>query len=174
MLSRFALCLLTVASFACSNREPQEVAQPAPDTSGAAQPVQATASAAQSEESLAGKVFGDKPLLDKETPLPEIVKNAAGLADQTIKTRGTVKAVCKKAGCWMEIATESGEQAHIKMAGHAFFVPRSCSGHEAIVQGTVKAGPPQNECGSKDACGGAENGAVAKIELVATGVEFIN
>ena len=90
-----------------------------------------------------------------------------------MKTEGVVKAVCKSAGCWMEIGDESG-RAHIKMAGHSFYVPKNCDGHRAVVQGKVKEGAPQNECGAKDGCGGEDNGALAKLEIEASGVEFLD
>ena len=72
-------------------------------------------------------------------------------------------------GCWMEIADPNG-QAHIKMAGHSFFVPKNASGHRAVVQGTVLR-PSNDEC-SQEAK--EQTGAVAKIEIEATGVEFVD
>ena len=89
--------------------------------------------------------------------------------DKTVRTEGVVSAVCKSMGCWMEIADPAG-QAHIKMAGHSFFVPRDASGHRAVVQGTVLR-PSHDEC-SEEAK--QQTGAVAKIEIEATGVEFLD
>ena len=144
--------------------------EPKPSATTATTTAPAPAAAASS---LAGRSFGDKITAAEEVTLGDIVKDPSKYTDQTVKTTGVVQAVCQKAGCWMEIG-DTEKRAHIKMAGHAFLVPKSASGHKAIVQGTVKGGEPQNECGSKDACGGTENGALAKIEIVATGVEFID
>ena len=44
-----------------------------------------------------------------------------------------VKAVCKKAGCWMEIGDDAN-RAHVKMAGHGFFVPKDCDGRTAVAR----------------------------------------
>ena len=49
---------------------------------------------------------------------------------------GKVTAVCQNRGCWMEIGDET-KRAHIKMAGHSFFVPKTAFGHHAIVQGQL-------------------------------------
>jgi Domain of unknown function (DUF4920) len=81
-----------------------------------------------------------------------------------------VTAVCKAMGCWMEIG-DPGSQAHVKMAGHSFFVPKDASGHRAIVQGTVL--PTSNdECSAAEAK--QQTGTVAKLEIEATGVEFVD
>lgn len=141
----------------------------AADTAGAA----STAAPGAAQASFAGRSFGEKITAADEVSLADIVADPSKFADKTVRTTGTVRAVCQKAGCWMEIGDDE-KRAHIKMAGHAFSVPRASNGHNAIVQGVVKGGEPQNECGTKDACGGTENGAIAKIEIVATGVEFVD
>jgi len=73
----------------------------------------------------------------------------------------------------MEIGDENSK-AHVKMSGHSFLVPRTSDGHRAVVQGVVSATEAENSCGAKDNCGGPEHGANAKLEIVATGVEFID
>lgn len=123
--------------------------------------------------SLAQKKFGEAITETEDTPLETIVADPASYADKTVRTTGVVLAVCQAAGCWMEIGDPT-RRAHVKMAGHAFLVPKSAGGRRAVVQGTVKAGEPQNECGKKDSCGGADNGALAKLEIMATGVEFLD
>lgn len=150
-------------------------AQPEPKASAAAA---STAAPTQSQEpakiSLSGKVFGDKITETTETPLGHIADDPVKYADKTVRTSGVVQAVCQTAGCWMEIEDPEAKRVHIKMAGHAFLVPKSASGHRAIVQGTVKGGAPQPACGGNDSCGGTDKGALAKVEIVATGVEFID
>jgi hypothetical protein len=77
-------------------------------------------------------------------------------------------------GCWMEIADASG-QAHIKMAGHSFYVPRDANGHRAVIQGKVMpAGGGEGVCGAKDGCGQEDSAKMAKVEIEATGVEFVD
>jgi hypothetical protein len=105
----------------------------------------------------------DSPLV----PLADIAKNPGAYANKTVATSGKVTAVCQEMGCWMEIQDASG-QAHVRMHGHSFFVPKTASGHLARIQGTVMKGD-EEECADK---GPAANGTMAKVELDATGVEL--
>ena|ERR1019366_1149940 len=99
-------------------------------------------------------------------PLADIAKDPARYANRTVTTTGKVTAVCQEMGCWMEIRDESG-QAHVRMHGHNFFVPKTASGHVARVQATVIKGSDE-ECAEK----GPASGTLAKVELDATGVEL--
>ena len=118
---------------------------------------------------LAQKKFGAEITEKTSTALDTLLKDGARYQAKTVRTEGVVSAVCKSMGCWMEIADTNG-QAHIQLAGHSFFVPKDASGHRAMVQGTViKAS--NDEC-SQEAK--EQTGAVAKIEIEATGVEFVD
>ena len=66
----------------------------------------------------------------------------------------------------MEIRDASG-QAHVRMHGHDFFIPKTASGHVARVEATLVKGSDE-ECAEK----GNASGTVAKVELDATGVEL--
>jgi hypothetical protein len=116
--------------------------------------------------------------------LTEVAKEPSAFVGKTFATQGIVTAVCQHRGCWMELKDDAGE-AHIKMAGHAFFVPRSAAGKKAVVLATLAAAPEApGACG--DAHGGHEPGKgckaeaeaqlgrpLAKLELIATGVEIL-
>jgi hypothetical protein len=171
-----AFAVLASSLAACAAEEPAkpdtQVAAAPPSASAARAPV-AAASAARTKAPLAEKKFGAPITETTETALGDIVKNPASFADKPVRTTGVVQAVCQAAGCWMEIG-DGGERTHVKMAGHAFVVPKHASGHRAVVQGNVKGGDAANECAHKDGCGGAEKGALAKLEIVATGVEFLD
>jgi hypothetical protein len=162
--------LLSLALTACAKApDPTPSADPAQP-----QPKAATASALKA---LDKKQFGAAITEKSPTPLTSLVKEPEKFANQTVCTEGIVSAVCKSMGCWMEIADESG-QAHIKMAGHSFFVPREANGHRARIQGKViPTEAAQDTCGAKDNCrenAEKETGKVAKIEIEATGVEFLD
>lgn len=178
MQHRLSLLLLALAfagAAGCDSTAPAQAEQkPAQSAApGATQGSTAPAPAAEgSGTSLKGRKFGQPVTEAAETRLGDIAADPAKFADQTVRTTGTVKAVCQAAGCWMEIGDDVS-RAHIKMAGHAFFVPKDGSGHTAVVQGTVKRGAATNDC-KADACGGPENGELAKLEIVATGVEFVD
>ncbi len=111
------------------------------------------------------------PITAADVSLTEVAKRPKDFENKTIATSGVVTAVCQHAGCWMEIKDEAGE-AHVRMHGHSFFVPKSASGHHARVQATVERTDPDEEC-SQEAAKQMEK-PVAKIELDATGVELLD
>ena len=102
--------------------------------------------------------------------LAAVVKDPASYKGKPFVTTGTVTAVCQQMGCWMEIKDDATE-AHIKMAGEKFFVPKTSAGHKARVQGTlVEVAGGDVECAEEAA---AQTGKqVAKVQLEATGVEL--
>jgi hypothetical protein len=120
--------------------------------------------------------------------LSEVAKNPDAYVGKTFATTGTVTAVCQHMGCWMEIKDEQGE-AHIKMAGHAFFVPKTASGKKARVLATLVKSEEKGCNGAGHAEGQAAGEAkgkgcrdeaeaqlgrpLAKLELEAKGVELL-
>jgi hypothetical protein len=171
LLPSFVL-LLGLADCSAERSPSPERASPPPDVPG--QPQGATASPIKP---LDKKEFGAPITEVKTTALTDIVKEPAKFTGHTIRTEGVVSAVCKSMGCWMEIADESGA-AHIKMAGHSFFVPREASGHRAVVQGRMLSAPDEGgTCAMKDGCREdheKETGRIAKVEIEATGVQFVD
>jgi hypothetical protein len=152
--------------------EPAAGAAPAPVP---AAPKQATATTVAP---LDRKQFGAPITETTTTPLPVLLQEPSKFGGKTVRTEGVVSAVCKSMGCWMEIADESG-RAHVKMASHSFFVPRDASGHRAVVQGRMSTdtGDEGGTCGVKDGCrdeAEKQTGRVAKIEIEATGVQFLD
>jgi hypothetical protein len=119
----------------------------------------------------------------EQVALSDVAKNPGAYSNKTFTTTGTVSAVCQHRGCWMEIKDDSGE-AHIKMAGHSFFVPRTASGKKARVQATLVKSESEGACGEGNekhepgkgckAEAEAQLGRpLAKLELVAQGVELL-
>ncbi|MFT3766838.1 MAG: DUF4920 domain-containing protein [Minicystis sp.] len=119
---------------------------------------------------LAQKKFGNEITEKSSTPLDELMRSPSKFATRTVRTEGVVSAVCKSMGCWMELADTAG-QAHIKMAGHSFFVPKDSAGHRAVVQGRIINAPKDDECTEEAR---QQTGQVAKVEIEATGVEFVD
>jgi hypothetical protein len=162
-----ALLVSSLALAACGKApEPSEAAPMA--TAEKADPLRTTASALKP---LNQKKFGAEITEKTSTALDALIKEPRKFSTKTVRTEGVVSAVCKSMGCWMELADDAGH-AHIKMAGHSFFVPKDASGHRAIVQGTLLA-PTETE----DECrqeAKQQTGKVAKIEIEATGVEFVD
>jgi hypothetical protein len=120
---------------------------------------------------LAQKKFGAEITEKTSTRLDALLRQPGTYNTKTVRTEGVVSAVCKSMGCWMELKDEAG-QAHIKMAGHSFFVPKDAAGHRAVVQGKVIAATPANDECAEEAK--AQTGQVAKVEIEAIGVEFLD
>lgn len=172
--------LLSVALLGCAaDRSPSAQREPSP----AAQPVSAPPPAPKQASAstitpLDKKQFGAPITETATTPLPALLQESGKLGGKTVRTEGVVSAVCQSMGCWMEIADDSGS-AHIKMAGHSFFIPKGASGHRAVVQGKMVGAESEEggSCGAKDNCRGEaekQTGRVAKIEIEATGVQFLD
>jgi hypothetical protein len=98
--------------------------------------------------------------------LADIASNPDRYANRVVATSGTVTAVCQEMGCWMELKDASG-RAHVRMHGHAFFVPKTAAGHLARVQATVVSSAPAAD---EDCAEGKAQ--VPKVQLDATGVEL--
>jgi hypothetical protein len=102
--------------------------------------------------------------------LADVMQNPSAYKGKAFVTTGTVTAVCQQMGCWMEIKDATSE-AHIKMAGEKFFVPKTSAGHQARVQGTlVDVAGADSDCAQEAASQTSKQ--VAKIQLEATGVEL--
>jgi hypothetical protein len=112
--------------------------------------------------------FGE-PISAGAVALTDVAAHPASFTGKTIATTGTVTAVCQEMGCWMEIRDDRG-QAHIRMHGHSFFVPKTASGHHARVQATVIEPKGATEC--EDEAQADAGAALTKVELDATGVEL--
>lgn len=128
----------------------------------------------------------------EKVALSEVAKTPNDYVNKTFTTTGTVTAVCQHMGCWMEIKDDASE-AHIKMAGHAFFVPKTASGKKARVQAKLVAAENKGSCegegheamATADHKDGKEKKScreeaeqqlgrpLAKLELVADGVELL-
>jgi hypothetical protein len=122
------------------------------------------------------------PIVSNLAPvaLATIAAHPSDYAGKDLVTEGTVTAVCQHRGCWMNLKQDAGE-AFIRIAGHAFAIPRDAVGKHVRLQGRLRAtDAPEPTCssGEKHAGGGCKAEAegslghpLAKLELDATGVE---
>ena len=53
----------------------------------------------------------------------------------TVQFQSTIKSVCKKKGCWMNMELGEGNKSFVKFEDYAFFVPLNADNSEAIVSG---------------------------------------
>ena len=126
-----------------------------------------TASVPSSRSSPVGTLALGERITSPLVPLADIANHPDRFCSGIVATSGKITAVCKEMGCWMELV-DASSQAHVKMHGHAFFVPRTAPGHLARVQAHVVPKGGNDDC-TEDA---PEQAGVARVELDATGVEI--
>jgi hypothetical protein len=155
----FCAVLFGLAFAGCSHRPSSASDRPA--SSAITEPNAPPAAAPK------GTLALGEPIASPFVALSEIAKSPSQYKNRVITTGGKVTAVCQAMGCWMEL-TDDASHAHVRMHGHSFFVPKTASGHVARVQATVL---PSDTAECEDSPAPA-SGALAKVELDATGVEL--
>ncbi len=138
---------------------------PGASTQAALAPAPSASAAAARAATRFGAPMGASPIV----PLAEVAHATAKYAQAVVRTEGTVTAVCQQAGCWMEIADKESD-AHVRMSGHKFLVPKSSAGRHAVVEGRVLAKPDEGECEGEAV---AATGKPVRVEIDATGVELL-
>ncbi len=85
------------------------------------------------------KSFG-KPLTLKDTTLiSHILDNPEKFVGQKVLVKGRIVDVCKKRGCWMEIASDREFQTiRVKVKDGEIVFPLEARGREALVEGIVE------------------------------------
>ena len=118
--------LIPIALAGCKTKTPP----PTPDPTPAPAPTPSAAPTGTAEGALRLGVPIEASA--EKVALADVAKTPTSYVGKTFATTGTVTAVCQHMGCWMEIKDDASA-AHIKMAGHAFFVPKTASGRKARV-----------------------------------------
>ena len=134
---------LAIALAACNTA----TKEPAPTATQATATATASASPSPSEGVL--RIGAPIEASVEKVALTDVAKNPDAFVGKKFATTGTVTAVCQHMGCWMEIKDDSGE-AHIKMAGHAFLVPKTASGRKARVLATLVKNDTDAPCASEN------------------------
>jgi hypothetical protein len=120
-----------------------------------------------------GAPLGDSP----KVALADLVKDAVSYSGKTVKTEGTVSAVCQGSGCWMTL--KSGDRSvRVTFKDYGFFVPIDSAGATAVMEGvfnvktipeaTAKHYAEETPGGKPDAIKGDQK----ELSLVASGVEL--
>ena len=79
--------------------------------------------------------FGETITADNAIQVTDLFEQMKTAEKATVKLKGEVKSVCKKAGCWMTFALPNGEDMMIKFKDYDFFVPKDIDGRTVVVQG---------------------------------------
>ena len=87
-----------------------------------------------------GKTFGEKidaknaVAYDDLLPKLKALKGADKI--ENVKISGSVEAVCKAKGCWMNISSQKGEPSmFVKFKDYAFFMPKDIAGKKVVMTG---------------------------------------
>lgn len=122
--------------------------------------------------------FGAKLQLVDETPLQQVVKQAAELGKKPVLVRGTVADVCQRKGCWTVL--QSGDtHVRVRFKDYGFFVPTDCSGREALVEGVVEVKTLSADMArhyeeeARHGSPGAVDGPRQEVSMIATGVRLL-
>lgn len=122
----------------------------------------------QAPQAGATRRFGEALAADAtRVSLSTVLHQAEQHRNKNLRIEGQIVAVCQHMGCWMELRDEQ-TQAHVRMHGHSFFLPRDVNGKRAALVGTLVAAHPPTEC---DESARQAAGQQAAVELDATGIE---
>ncbi len=87
--------------------------------------------------------FGDPvtygAALTKESPqvaIQDLMRDPESYLGKVIKVEGQVKAVCPKAGCWLDV-TEGDHKVRIKVKDGEIVFDQKLVGHKVLAEGTV-------------------------------------
>lgn len=100
----------------------------------------ATATATETQKkSTDNKHFGETITSKKAISYDDMLsKMAASDKLENVKVMGTVEAVCKAKGCWMNIKSEAGQPSmFVKFQDYAFFMPKDIVGKKVVMLGSA-------------------------------------
>ena len=86
-----------------------------------------------------GKAFGEK-ITAKDAVTYDAMLSKLGNATKldNVKVTGTVEAVCKAKGCWMNISSDKGAPSmFVKFKDYAFFMPKDIAGKKVVMLGNA-------------------------------------
>jgi hypothetical protein len=155
--------------------------EPAPPESGTPENAATPPAQEPSKKQSNVTVHGSAILPGKEVQLAKVLAEPQKYAGQTVIVEGEVRRVCKKMGCWMELATAKDDAAascRVFFGAHQFFVPKDSDGASARVQGEVQVQQVEasfvQHLEEEGASFKAKNddGTAQEVRLVASGVEL--
>lgn len=84
------------------------------------------------------KKYGKGVKLTTSTKVSDILAKPNAFNGKTVRVEGTVIEVCKKRGCWMELASDKEfESIRIKVDDGVIVFPLDAKGKTAVAEGTV-------------------------------------
>lgn len=84
------------------------------------------------------KKYGEEITLSEKTKISKIVENPENYVGKKVLVEGTVVNVCKKRGCWIELASDKEfETIRVKVQDGVIVFPMEAKGKTAVVEGEV-------------------------------------
>ena len=81
-------------------------------------------------------VYGEGVTLAKSVPIAELMADPEAWVGKKVRVEGLVVDVCKKRGCWMELAGGEGQPSiRIKVDDGVIVFPVEARGHQAVAEG---------------------------------------
>jgi hypothetical protein len=91
---------------------------------------------------MAGDKYGNGVTVRESISVSELLARANELDGQRVRVEGEVIEVCKKKGCWMNLAGDQpGTKLRIKVADDVIVFPTEAEGRYAVAEGLVKRMP---------------------------------
>ena len=84
------------------------------------------------------KIYGEGLTGTEITPISQLLEEPERFEGETIRISGTVQAVCKKAGCWMEIQAAGTGIVQVKVPDGVIVFPVVAVNRKATAEGKVK------------------------------------
>lgn len=84
------------------------------------------------------KYYGEAITPDSAITIEEMRKLMGDKKEMAAKVTAPIQAVCKKKGCWMELAAADGSTMRVTFKDYGFFVPTDADGKTATIQGLAK------------------------------------
>jgi hypothetical protein len=133
--------------------------------------------AAATPVAAAVETFGAPLGKSERVALADLVKSPDAWKGKTVRTEGTVAAVCQEKGCWMTL--KSGDASvRVRFKDYGFFVPKDCAGATVTLEGvfevktvpekTAKHYAAETPGGKPDAVTGDQK----EFSFLASGVEL--
>jgi hypothetical protein len=123
-----------------------------------------------------GKAFGEKVTAKDAVTYDAMLEkmSKAGKIDN-VKVTGTVEAVCKEKGCWMNIASDKGAPSmFVKFKDYAFFMPKDLAGKKVVMVGNAfKETTTVEELRHLALDAGKSKEEIAKITKPKEGIKFM-
>ena len=89
----------------------------------------------QSTETSEAMTFGEKFTPESAISLNLLTDQLETVDTVYTKVSGKVASVCKKKGCWMNLADDSGKEIFVKFKDYGFFMPLDCEGQKLVMHG---------------------------------------